>query len=148
MNTDVDPVCGMSVDPAKAAGKFEYKGTTYYFCSLHCLNKFSADPQSYLNKTPQHKAGQLAAMQQAQHQAHPATVQLGGKSKAASSTLPMMMPVATSTDTAEVDPVCGIWVDRPLLQPQGLLHCSGQVSGLPYSPSGKIRQKKLFIIYR
>ena len=44
----VDPVCGMTVDPARAAGSFEYGGTTHYFCSNGCLAKFSADPQRFL----------------------------------------------------------------------------------------------------
>jgi len=33
-----DPVCGMDVDPAKAAGTSEYQGTTYYFCALASKN--------------------------------------------------------------------------------------------------------------
>ena len=32
-STVKDPSCGMEVDPAKAAGKSEYNGKTYYFCS-------------------------------------------------------------------------------------------------------------------
>lgn len=28
-----DPVCGMEVDPARAAGSSVYKGQTYYFCA-------------------------------------------------------------------------------------------------------------------
>ncbi|HUG79314.1 MAG TPA: YHS domain-containing protein, partial [Burkholderiales bacterium] len=43
-----DPVCGMAVEPAKAAGSFEYEGKTYLFCSKHCLAKFQAEPQKYL----------------------------------------------------------------------------------------------------
>ncbi|MEO0084878.1 MAG: heavy metal translocating P-type ATPase [candidate division WOR-3 bacterium] len=43
-----DPVCGMEVSDATAAGKFEYQGITYYFCSLSCLEKFKADPQKFL----------------------------------------------------------------------------------------------------
>jgi Cu+-exporting ATPase len=39
-----DPVCGMQVDPAKAAGSSQYKGQTYYFCSASCKAKFDADP--------------------------------------------------------------------------------------------------------
>jgi Cu+-exporting ATPase len=46
----VDPVCGMQVDPAKAAGTSEYQGTTYYFCAPVCKRKFEANPQQYLNK--------------------------------------------------------------------------------------------------
>ena len=39
-----DPVCGMDVDPATAAGSFEHGGRTYYFCCRHCLEKFRSDP--------------------------------------------------------------------------------------------------------
>ncbi len=46
----IDPVCGMTVVPAAAAGTHEYKGKTYYFCSQHCLHKFQNDPESFLNK--------------------------------------------------------------------------------------------------
>src|SRR5262249_2093286 len=53
MNMRVDPVCGMTVDTATAAGKFDYEGETYYFCSPNCLRKFSADPQAYLTRLPQ-----------------------------------------------------------------------------------------------
>ena len=43
-----DPVCGMSVEPASAAGTFAHAGNTYHFCSPRCLEKFKADPQRYL----------------------------------------------------------------------------------------------------
>ena len=46
----IDPVCGMTVDPARAAGSFGYGGETYYFCSPHCLEKFRKDPDPFLNK--------------------------------------------------------------------------------------------------
>src|SRR5439155_14170132 len=39
-----DPVCGMTVDPVSAAGSATHDGTTYYFCSRHCQEKFRADP--------------------------------------------------------------------------------------------------------
>jgi Cu+-exporting ATPase len=44
----VDPVCGMKVDPEGAAGRVDYKGTAYYFCSAGCVAKFKADPERYL----------------------------------------------------------------------------------------------------
>ncbi|HJP92706.1 MAG TPA: heavy metal translocating P-type ATPase [Pyrinomonadaceae bacterium] len=47
----VDPVCGMTVNPDTAAGSFEYQGTTYYFCSTHCLHRFRENPESFLTKT-------------------------------------------------------------------------------------------------
>jgi YHS domain-containing protein len=42
-----DVVCGMQVDPAKAAGKTEYQGKTYYFCSPSCKTKFDANPGQF-----------------------------------------------------------------------------------------------------
>lgn len=42
-----DPVCGMQVDERNAAGKSEYKGTTYYFCSTGCKAAFDQDPARY-----------------------------------------------------------------------------------------------------
>jgi Cu+-exporting ATPase len=47
----IDPVCGMTVDPRKAVGLFVYKDQTYFFCSLGCREKFSADPERFLNAT-------------------------------------------------------------------------------------------------
>jgi Cu+-exporting ATPase len=42
-----DVVCGMQVDPAKAAGTSQYKGKTYYFCSKACKTKFDANPAQH-----------------------------------------------------------------------------------------------------
>jgi P-type Cu+ transporter len=43
-----DVVCGMQVDPAKAAGTSEYNGKTYYFCAKSCKAKFDANPTQYV----------------------------------------------------------------------------------------------------
>jgi P-type Cu+ transporter len=45
----IDPVCGMSVEPASAAGSHTHAGHTYSFCSLHCRDRFAADPARYLS---------------------------------------------------------------------------------------------------
>ncbi|MHB8845820.1 MAG: heavy metal translocating P-type ATPase [Nitrospirota bacterium] len=42
-----DPVCGMLIEKADAAGSAEHKGATYYFCSKVCREKFRKDPASY-----------------------------------------------------------------------------------------------------
>ena len=42
-----DVVCGMEIDPAKAAAKMDHEGQTYYFCSQACHEKFMADPAKY-----------------------------------------------------------------------------------------------------
>src|SRR3954471_24961778 len=47
--THVDPVCGMSVAD-DSPRRFAFEGTTYFFCSDHCLRKFSANPATYVAK--------------------------------------------------------------------------------------------------
>lgn len=44
----VDPVCGMDVEPGKAAATGEYGGKTYYFCAQMCKEKFDEDPPKWL----------------------------------------------------------------------------------------------------
>src|SRR6267143_2631922 len=46
----LDPVCGMTVDPAKPGATAEHGGKTYYFCCKHCAAKFQADPAKYAVK--------------------------------------------------------------------------------------------------
>src|SRR5262245_48060942 len=58
----IDPVCGMTVIPARAAGSHRHAEQTYFFCSRHCLEKFKSEPLRYLQKA----------------EASPALVQLGG----------------------------------------------------------------------
>jgi Cu+-exporting ATPase len=48
METDV--VCGMKVDPTRAAAQSQYEGRMYYFCSTQCKTKFDANPQQYVKK--------------------------------------------------------------------------------------------------
>jgi len=43
-----DPVCGMTTDQEGEFTPFEHDGTTYYFCSDHCLAKFKSDPARYI----------------------------------------------------------------------------------------------------
>jgi len=48
-----DPVCGMEIEPATAYGKTEYASKTYYFCSKHCAEEFSKNPEKYVSKKPE-----------------------------------------------------------------------------------------------
>lgn len=48
-----DPVCGMDITAESAAGKSEYKGQTYYFCSPGCKKSFDKEPEKYVNKDAQ-----------------------------------------------------------------------------------------------
>ncbi|HEU0052068.1 MAG TPA: heavy metal translocating P-type ATPase, partial [Longimicrobium sp.] len=44
----IDPVCGMEVDPATAAGSSEYRGRTYHFCSRGCKTRFDEAPKRFV----------------------------------------------------------------------------------------------------
>ena len=45
---ELDPVCGMKVDPTTAIGSSRHEGKTYYFCSRACEQKFDADPAKFV----------------------------------------------------------------------------------------------------
>ncbi len=87
----IDPICGMTVEPATAAGSFDYDGETYYFCGTHCLDRFRAAPNQYVKKPS--AAG--------------ANVPTTGRRP-----LPMMQPMPAQEPVAggERDPVCGMTV--------------------------------------
>lgn len=42
-----DPICGMTIEESDAAATAEYKGKTYYFCSIDCKEEFEQDPEAY-----------------------------------------------------------------------------------------------------
>ena len=46
----VDPVCGMTIDPAKSAGSSEHASNVYSFCSIGCKKKFDSAPGKYVRK--------------------------------------------------------------------------------------------------
>jgi len=48
----LDPVCGMRVDPSKAAASINHRGVTVYFCGQGCAAKFRASPEKYSQAKP------------------------------------------------------------------------------------------------
>jgi len=49
----VDLVCGMTIDPKTAEGKYAYKGKMYYFCSKDDQQEFAKAPDKYVAKKTQ-----------------------------------------------------------------------------------------------
>ncbi|MEP6991463.1 MAG: hypothetical protein ABJA80_11095 [bacterium] len=47
-NEVLDPVCGMLIDPQRAAGTRMHGDQTYHLCSLGCLFKFDGDADAYV----------------------------------------------------------------------------------------------------
>ena len=87
----IDPICGMTIEPATAAGHFDYEGATYHFCSVRCLERFRAAPDQYVKK---------------------ASVAAAGMPGAGRRSLPMMQTMSDQPMVAggERDPVCGMRV--------------------------------------
>jgi Cu+-exporting ATPase len=70
----VDPVCGMQVETASAAGHSEYAGETYYFCSVGCKKRFDAAPEQFITRDVDE--GQAAERRPSLKVVHPAQSQL------------------------------------------------------------------------
>lgn len=48
----IDPTCGMTVDPKQSQYNLSYQGKLYLFCSAHCLEKFRINPEQYIQSLP------------------------------------------------------------------------------------------------
>ena len=75
----VDPVCGMTVDPARAAGHVDYRGQTYYFCGRGCVEKFRANPAEFIKPRPEQARGAPTAVHTQEYTCpmHPQVRQIG-----------------------------------------------------------------------
>jgi adenylate cyclase len=47
-----DPVCRMTLDPARAVGRLVHGGSEHHFCSLRCAGEFARDPDRFLAAAP------------------------------------------------------------------------------------------------
>jgi Cu+-exporting ATPase len=85
-----DPVCGMSVDPSKAAAKVEHDGKTYYFCAPGCAKRFQQAPEKYLQpvKKPVAPSGLVNLHGASQSAAAPAATKEAREEKHDASMLP------------------------------------------------------------
>jgi Cu+-exporting ATPase len=83
--TEVDPVCGMNVNPSAAVGHVKHQDKTYYFCSKRCVAKFERDPAKFVATTASPRVSISAPKPS--------------------------IPSARSTHAQEKDPVCGMDVD-------------------------------------
>ena len=97
-----DPVCGMTVDPARAKATHEHGGKKYYFCCEGCRQKFSADPEKYL--LPKTLAG-IAPMSSRPVQIIPAPASASRQAAAAVPKRPSSAPAVKANEyTCPMDP--------------------------------------------
>src|SRR5215469_6029579 len=112
-----DQVCGMMVDPAKAA-RVEHSGRTYYFCCPGCAEKFRASPEEYLDTKPAGPLDMIPLVHLAGVTATPAPapVSVGGAggSEAASARQTESSPASGRSRTAYICPMDpDVRQDRP-----------------------------------
>jgi Cu+-exporting ATPase len=113
-----DPVCGMQVDPDRAAATIEHEGRTYAFCCDGCRDLFRADPAKYL-ATPARTddAPHAAHGHSARPHASPASSALHDSARPDSAPTDSAMPPARFTcpmhpevvrDRPGACPICGM----------------------------------------
>jgi len=59
--TASDPICGMSVNIAKAKFKSEFQGNEFYFCCAGCQRKFELDPARYATAASLQTVGEIGS---------------------------------------------------------------------------------------
>ena len=143
-----DPVCGMVVDPQKAAGKVEHDGKTYYFCSARCAERFRNEPEKFLaapgTARMEHKASPVAAPAVAKNvrytcPMHPEIVQIGPGTcpKCGMALEPMDMVAEEQADPEYESMRKRFWVSAALSLPLLVLSMFGEMLGLRLQPGTK-----------
>jgi Cu+-exporting ATPase len=137
----IDPVCGMTVEPASAAGSHTHAGETFYFCSRHCLERFKADPQRYLGS--QKAAAEMPAPQGKQWTCpmHPEIVRSGpGACPICGMALEPLMVTAEDPGNPELaDMSRRFWVSLLATIPLLVLAMGAMVPALAHAVPGSIR---------
>ena len=59
---ELDPVCGLEVEPRETTGSYALDGHEYFFCSTRCLDAFKQNPGKYVGEQPKASAGHHAAV--------------------------------------------------------------------------------------
>ncbi len=126
-----DPVCGMTVDPAKTNHHADHGGDAFYFCSAGCQTKFVADPEKYLST----QASAFAAAEPGAVYTCPMHPQIRQVGPGACPICGMALePVAVSAE-AEANPELAdmtrrFWVGLALAAPLLVLDMGGHFFGL------------------
>jgi len=107
-----DPVCGMTVDPDRAAANSVHDGKTFYFCCQNCATKFAASPEQYLStasSTPTNSAPvQLIGIATAKQSSPAPSPQSGPPKQRAVANYICPMDPEVSQDHPGACPKCGM----------------------------------------
>lgn len=130
--TVIDPVCGMTVDPAKTPHHAAYKGTAYHFCGASCRTKFIATPLKYLDPSSLEPAEPVPEGTEFTCPMHPEIRQVGpGSCPICGMALEPLVVTADSGPNHElIDMRRRFWVGLALAVPVFLLEMGGHLTGL------------------
>lgn len=126
----LDPVCGMTVDPATSKHRFDHHGETLHFCSAGCRTKFAADPAKYLAKdkasAPEMPEGTIYTCPM-----HPEISQVGpGACPICGMALePEVASLETGPNPELADMTRRFWVGGALALPAVVLEMGGHLAG-------------------
>ena len=128
----IDPVCGMTVDPAKTAHHADHGGRAYHFCSAGCRTKFVADPERYLHPPEAKPAERLPQGTIYTCPMHPEIRQVGaGSCPICGMALEPETVTADSGPNPELaDMTRRFWVGLVLALPVFALEMGGHLTGL------------------
>jgi heavy metal translocating P-type ATPase len=137
-DTVKDPVCGMTVDPAKTAHHAEHAGHAYHFCSAGCRTKFVAEPGRYLQERAPMRAEAVAPgtiytcpMHPQIRQPEPGSCPICGMA------LERETPSAETGPNPElVDFTRRFWIGLVLTVPVFLLEMGGHLTGMMHLVGG------------
>jgi Cu+-exporting ATPase len=130
--TVIDPVCGMTVDPAKSPHKAEHEGHMYHFCSAGCRAKFITDPAKYLDKAEKPLAPPAPAGTIYTCPMHPQIRQVGpGSCPICGMALePEMVSAESGPNPELLDMSRRFWIGVVLTIPVLILEMGGHLTGL------------------
>lgn len=126
----LDPVCGMTVDPATSKHRLTHHGETFHFCSAGCRTKFAADPAKYLAKdrasAPETPEGTIytCPMHPEIRQVGPGTCPICGMALE-----PEVASLETGPNPELADMTRRFWIGGALALPAVVLEMGGHLAG-------------------
>jgi Cu+-exporting ATPase len=139
----IDPVCGMTVDPASAPARVVHEGKSYYFCCPGCALKFEADPARYLHPSASPRPqigeprtnipGEAGAAIEYTCPMHPEVIRMGpGSCPLCGMALePRIVTAEEPTNPELIDMTRRFWVGLVLSIPIFVLSMADMISGQP-----------------
>ena len=129
----VDPVCGMTIAPEDAVGHLEHDGQTYYFCSDDCLQRFRANPSSFVGGVAARPLAPVSAAREWTCPMHPEIVRSEpGSCPICGMALEPRMVTLDEANPELVDMTRRFWVSAALTVPSVILAMGEYIPGHPF----------------